>query len=169
MDLVVTSDTGPIGDVYALASELQEAGPDFAATTNTVPGTLVICLRCLPANIGRRSFTRYERNEPAMVVDVCVTEEAMTGSSMWQQRETLGESLREWIGKASLSRSAPWSRGQRSDIRHATEQTLVRLGWLDGPRARAAELCTAGLPLDEIAEMTGLALGEVEDLFSETS
>ena len=168
MDLVVTSDTGPVGDVYRLASELQDAGVDFAVATQSVPGALVICLRCLPESYGRRSFTRYETIEPAMLVDIRVSEEAMGGRPTAQQRETLGELLRHWIGRASRSRTAPWSPSQRADLRQATEQSLVTLGWLDGPRTRAAELCRAGLPLDDIAEATGLPLSEVEDLFADT-
>ncbi|MFM1725472.1 hypothetical protein ABEU20_004088 [Rhodococcus sp. PAM 2766] len=168
MDLVVTSDTGPVGEVYRLASELQDAGADFAVATKSLPGALVICLRCLPESGGRRSFTRYEKTEPAMLVDVCVSEEAVGGRTAAQQRETLGELLRHWIGRASLSRSAPWSPGQRAELRRAAEQSLATLGWLDGPRTRAAELCRAGLPLDDIAEVTGLELDEVEDLFAAT-
>ncbi|MGF7125253.1 hypothetical protein [Rhodococcus sp. BE178] len=169
MELVVTSDTGTIGDLYALANELQEAGDAFAVATPAVAGTLVLCLRCLPADVGRRSFTRFERSEPALLVDLCVTEEAVDGLTTAQQREALGELLREWIGKASLSRSAPWSRNQRAELRHGAEQLLVRLGWLVGPRVRAAELCRAGHPLDEIAEATGLDLDEVENLFADTT
>ncbi|MFD1813306.1 hypothetical protein [Rhodococcus gannanensis] len=167
MDLVVTSDTGPVGDVYRLASELQDAGADFAAATKAVPGTLVICLRCLPESGGRRSFTRFERTEPSMLVDACVSEEAMGGRTAAQQREAVGELLRHWIGKASRLRSAPWSPSQRAQLRQAAEQSLTTLGWLYGPRSRAAELCRAGIPLDDIAEATGLPLSEVEDLFAD--
>lgn len=168
MDLVVTSDTGPVGDVYRLASELQDAGVDFAVATKSVPGALVICLRCLPESYGRRSFTRYETIVPAMLLDICVSEEAMGGRPTAQQRETLGELLRHWIGRVSRSRTAPWSPSQRAELRHAAEQSLVSLGWLDGPRTRAVELCRAGLPLDDIAEATGLPLSEVEDLYTDT-
>lgn len=168
MDLAVTSDTGPIGDVRELAHELQEAAAVFGAATPSIAGTLVVCLRCLPADIGRRSFTRYERTEPSLLVDLCVTEESVDGTTTAQQRQTLGELLREWIGRASRTRSAPWSRDQRAELREGAEQLLTQFCGLDGPRVRAAELCRAGYPLNDIAEATGLDLDEVENVFADT-
>lgn len=113
VDLAVTSDTGPIGDVYTLADELRRAREIFQAATPSTSGTLLVCLRCLPADLRHRFFTRFERTEPTLLVDLCVTEEAVRGLTTAQQREMLGPLLNEWLDKAFGSRSAPWTAQQR--------------------------------------------------------
>lgn len=167
MDLAVTSDTGAVGDVYALADELRQARETFLAATPSTAGTLLVCLRCLPADLGRGSFTRFERGEPTLVVDLCVTEEEMRGLTTAQQREMLGALLQQWLGKAVGSRSASWTRQQRAELQHAAARTLTSLGWLDGPRARAAQMLRGGRSLDAVAAATGLDLDEVENLYVE--
>ncbi|MDH6282566.1 hypothetical protein [Prescottella agglutinans] len=167
MDLVVTSDTGAVGDVYTLADELRQARETFLAATPSTSGTLLLCLRCLPAHLRRRSFTRFERTEPTLLVDLCVTEEAVRGLTAAQQREMLGVLLQEWLGKAFRSRSAPWTPQQRAELREAAARTLASLGWLDRARARAAVMLRAGRSLDDVAEASGLDLDEVENLFVE--
>ncbi|WP_430335222.1 hypothetical protein [Rhodococcus sp. ACT016] len=167
MDLAVTSDTGPVGGVYELAGELQQAREAFRTATADMAGTLLVCLRCLPADLRRRSWTRFETSDSTLVVDLSVTEEEMAGRTTAEQREMLGALLREWLGKAFRSRSAPWTRPQRTELQHAAVHILTTLGWLDGARARAAQMLRDGHPLDSVAESTELDLGEVENMFAE--
>ncbi|WP_433609178.1 hypothetical protein [Prescottella agglutinans] len=167
MDLAVTSDTGPVGDVHTLADELRQARETFQAATPSTSGTLLVCLRCLPADLRRRSFTRFERTGPTLLVDLCVTEEAVRGLTTAQQREMLGPLLNDLLDKACGSRSAPWAAQQRTQLRAAAARTLASLGWLDGARARAAAMLRSGRSLDDVAEASGLDLDEVEHLFVE--
>lgn len=167
--LTVTCDTGPLGDLQTLAYELDDQAVSFGARTSQVPGVLGVCLRSLPADLGRRSTTRYDRRGDALDVDLTIAEELLAGTTLDEQRELVGPLLRDLLRHGTASRSAPWTVDQRAEVLAAVDETLQRIGWLDGRRSRARLLLAAEVPLLEVGERLGLALTEVEDLYATLS
>ena len=131
--LTVTCDTGPSGDLRTLADELDHHARRFAARTSQVPGVLGFCLRSLPADLGRRSTTRYDRRDDAIDVDLTVDEERIAGATLDEQRKIVGPLLRDLLRRGVASRSAPWTTDQRAAVLAAVDETLREVGWLDGP------------------------------------
>lgn len=162
--LTVTCDTGPLGDLQTLAYELDDHAGAFGAQTSQVPGVLGVCLRSLPADLGRRSTTRYVRRDGTFDVDLTIAEERLAWTSLDEQREVVGPLLRDLLRHGMASRSAPWTVEQRTEVLAAVDETLQAVGWLDGRRAHARRLLAADVPLLEVSERFDLALTEVEDL-----
>lgn len=168
MDLEVVTDTGPTDAVWELAKELRRVSAEFAAATASVPGELLLGLRCLPDALGRRTFSRYDRVSRTLNIDLTVSRERFTGQTVAWQREELGRVLAERLAHAIATTSAPWPPASRAALRHATQSVLLSIGWLGGARAQARTLLDQGQPLDHVAEATGLDLAEVEDIYIAT-
>lgn len=168
MDFEVVTDTGVADAVRALADELRQVSDEFAAATATVPGELLVALRCLPEAIGRRTFSRFDRANQTLGVDLTVSKERFAGQTVAWQREELGRVLWERLAHVVATTSAPWSRAQRDTVHDAAHAMLVSAGWLDGARARARDLLEQGHAIDEVAEAVGLRTDEVEDLYVTT-
>jgi hypothetical protein len=165
VDFEVVTDTGLSDAVSELADELRQASGDFAKATSTVPGELLIALRCLPEALGRRSFSRFDRASRTLAVDVTVSKERFSGQTVAWQREELGRVLWERLAHVVATTSAPWSPVQRDAVHHAAQAMLSSAGWLDGARARARDLLDRGRPIDQVAETVGLETDEVEDIY----
>ena len=165
MNFEVVTDTGGADAVGELAGELREAHGEFAAATATVPGELLVGLRCLPEALGRRTFSRFDRAGRTLLVDLTVSRERFAGRTVAWQREELGRLLDERIGHAVATTSAPWSPAQREAVRDAVRTMLLAAGWLDGARSRARALLGEGQPIDEVAEAVGLEMAEIEDVY----
>lgn len=161
----MTTDTGPVGDLRALADELDDQAATFGLRTSDVPGVLGVCLRSVPHEWERRSTTRFVQRDGALDVDLVVAEERLAGATLDEQREVVGTELRDLLRRGVASRTAPWSAGQRALVIDAADETLGRLGWIGGRRARARQMLRAGTPLDEVSDATGVPLAEVEDLY----
>ncbi|MDF2992336.1 MAG: hypothetical protein K0S37_2850 [Microbacterium sp.] len=167
MLLSTTSDTGVVGNVQALSHELTGAGDVFEAHTVGISGELVICLRSLPAELGRRTFTKFYRAENWWLIDLTLTDEEIAGRSLAWQRELLGVRLVD-IVETKLPRSKTgWSREEVDGIVLAFRRFLTDIGWLEGARYQAVKLIGSDLSLDLIAARVNLSLGEVEDLWTE--
>lgn len=167
MLLSTTSDTGLVGDVQALSHELTSAGDVFEAHTAGIAGELVICLRSLPAELGRRTFTKFYRAENWWLIDLILTDQEIAGRSLAWQRETVGVRLAE-IVETKLPRSKTgWSQKEVEGIRLAFRCFLTDIGWLEGARYQAVKLFGSDLSLDLIAARVNLSVGEVEDLWTE--
>lgn len=165
MRLEVTTDIGRLGDLDVLAQEVQDQADTFARRTLSVPGVLGLCLRSLPAEVNRRSFTRFDRRDDALDVDLSVPEESLGRATIDQQRELVGSELHDLLTRGFASRTAPWTAEQRSLLRTATEELLQSIGWVNGRRERARTLLSGGRSLTEVSAETGLPLSEVEDLY----
>lgn len=163
--LTVTTDTGPVGDLRALADELDDQAAAFHLRTSDVPGVLGVCLRSLPQEWARRSTTRFVQRDGALDVDLVVAEERLAGATLDEQREVIGARLRDLLRRGVASRTAPWEAGQRAMIIDAADEALGRLGWIGGRRDRARQMLMAGNPLDDVSDATGLQLTEVETLY----
>ena len=167
MHLATTSDTGVVGDVQALSHELSDANDVFEAHTIGISGELVICLRSLPAELGRRTFTKFYRAENWWSIDLAVTNEEIAGRSLAWQRELLGVRLAD-IVETKLPRSkTEWSRAEVDGIVLAFRHFLTDIGWLEGARYQAVKLFDSDQSLDLIAATVNLSLGEVEDLWTD--
>lgn len=167
MRLEVTTDIGRLGDLDVLAHELQEQAGAFARRTLSIHGVLGLCLRSLPAEVNRRSFTRFDRRDDALDVDLSVTEESLGRATIDQQRELVGSELRDLLTRGFTSRTAPWTAEQRSLLRTAMEELLQSIGWVNGRRQRATRRLSAGHSLAEVSNDTGLPLEEVESLYAD--
>ncbi|UOQ57817.1 hypothetical protein MUN78_02980 [Leucobacter allii] len=167
MRLEVTTDIGRLGDLEVLAQELQDQAGTFARRTPSIHGVLGLCLRSLPAEVNRRSFTRFDRRGDALDIDLSVPEESLGGATVDQQRELMGSELRGLLTSGFASRAAPWTAEQRSLLRTAGEELLQSIGWVNGRRQRATRRLSAGHALAEVSNDTGLPLGEVEDLYAD--
>ncbi len=165
MDFEVVTDTGLSDAVRELADELRQATGDFARATATVPGELLIALRCLPEALGRRSFSRFDRASRTLTIDDTVSKERFGGQTVAWQREELGRVLGERLAHVVATTSAPWSPPQRDAVHHAARAMLRSVGWLDGARAHARDLLDRGQAIDEVAETVGLETDEVEGIY----
>jgi monoamine oxidase len=165
VDFEVVTDTGPGDAVRELADELRQVSADFARATATVPGELLIGLRCLPEALGRRSFSRFDRASQTLTIDVTVSEERFAGQTVAWQREELGRVLWERLAHGVATTSAPWVPAQRDAVHLAAQAMLRSVGWLDGARARARDLLDRGHAIDQVAETVGLDTDEIEDIY----
>ncbi|ADJ48160.1 hypothetical protein AMES_6335 [Amycolatopsis mediterranei S699] len=161
----VVTDTGSADAVRELAGELRDVSSEFATTTAAVPGELLVGLRCLPEALGRRTFSRFDRADGTLTIDLTVSQERFAGQTVAWQREELGRLLEERFGHVLATTSAPWSPAQREAVRHAARTMLLSAGWLDGARSRARALLEQGQPIDQVAEAAGLESAEVEDIY----
>lgn len=165
MNFEVVTDTGPADAVRELADELREVSSEFATATAAVPGELLIGLRCLPEALGRRTFSRFDRADGTLSIDLTVSQERFAGQTVAWQREELGRLLAERLEHVAATTSAPWSPAQREAVHHAARTMLRSAGWLDGARSRARAQLDQGQPIDEVAEAAGLEMAEVEDIY----
>jgi hypothetical protein len=168
VDFEVVTDTGLTDAVWELAEELRQVSGVFAAATASVPGELLVGLRCLPEALDRRTFSRYDRASRTLAVDLTVSRERFAGQTTAWQREELGRILWERLAHVIATTSAPWPPTSRDALHHATQSMLLSTGWLDGARARARHLLEQGHPIDHVAETVGLDHGEVEDIYVAT-
>ncbi len=159
MDLVVTSDTGPVGATctgWQSECRTPESTSPLPRSRSPAPSS---CLSALPTRELRPRVVhtlRDDRGPRCSSTSVC-PRKRWADAPTAQQRETLGELLRHWIGRASRSRTAPWSPSQRAELRHAAEQSpgVPRMARRSPhPRRRTVP---GGLALDDIAEATGTA------------
>ncbi|MGO3885461.1 MAG: hypothetical protein ACTJHU_04110 [Mycetocola sp.] len=168
MRLEVTTDSGRLGHLPALADELAACADAFDRDTSTLDGVLAICLRALPAADLRRPLTRFSRSDNALDVDLSIAEERLDTATLDQQREAVGPELIALLERGCASRTAPWTPEQRAQLRAASRTMLTALGWLTGRRHRARTLLAAGIALTAVADQTGLDLSEVEDLYADS-
>ena len=167
MLLSTTSDTGVAGDIQALSHELAGMGDVFEANTIGISGELVICLRSLPAELGRRTFTKFYRAENWWLIDLTVTDEEIAGRSIAWQRELLGVRLVDIVERKLPRSKTGWSRAEVDRIVFAFLRCLTDIGWLEGARYQAVQLFGSDLSLELISATVNLSLGEVEDLWTE--
>lgn len=124
MRIAKTTDTGSVGDVYALADELLADAEQFQRATAAVPGELFIAFRSLPREYGRRSTVRYVSADDVLYLDVAVAEEDIAELTFDEQRDLLRSELRALVQRGVRSRTAGWSRAQRHTINSAFEALL---------------------------------------------
>ena len=165
MDFEVVTDAGGADAVRELAGELRRVSGEFAVATSAVPGELLVALRCLPEALGRRTFSRFDRADQVLAIDLTVSRERFAGRTVAWQREELGRLLAERLGHVVATTSAPWSAAQREAVHRAAHAMLLSAGWLGGARSRARELLEQGRSIDQVAEAVGLECAEVEDMY----
>ncbi len=156
MRLEVTTDIGRLGDLDVLAQELQDQADTFAHRTPSIHGVLGLCLRSLPAEVKRRSFTRFDRHDDALDVDLSVPEQRLVGATIDQQRELVGAELHGLLSRGFASRAAPWTAEQRSLLRAAAQDVLQAINWVNGRRQRATRRLSAGHSLAEVGSAPSL-------------
>ncbi|MFD6056140.1 hypothetical protein [Agromyces sp. NPDC060279] len=130
MEFDTTSDTGWIGDVRQLADELSASSAAFVQATESVSDALFVALRSMPRELAPRSFARFERRDAVLIVDLRVAEEDLVGLTADEQRRLLGPQLLALVSRGAGSRTATWSREERSRIVAEFERMLSRLNWL---------------------------------------
>lgn len=159
------TDTYPSNRVLDLCRELDGLATRLAAQNGSFPYDIGLAVRCLPEQIGRRTFRRFDTADHCLTLDVTVSQDVYRMLSMNEQREQLGSTLyayiEESVGKYKKKAEEAAIAGLLSSIRDWMREHK----WLDGPVAEANALLDEEAPFQDIARKTGLSLTEVEDLW----
>ena len=91
-NITCDSATGKI-HTFALADELEPMGDIIVKKYSQLPFDFWLTLRCLPADIGRKSIRRYYKKENAIGMDITVSEEDMRKVDKSGQRRIFGNAI----------------------------------------------------------------------------
>ena len=97
MNISFSSDTYPFCCVGVLCSELMGLEDELQNRQISFPYDIGVALRCLPDEIGRKTFRRFNKNENCLTLDLTVSYEEYQLLSKNEQREKLGILLFDYI------------------------------------------------------------------------
>jgi hypothetical protein len=158
------SDTYPLCCVAELCSELIQMEEWFAQSNISFPYTIGVALRCLPDEIGRKTFRRFDKIDNDLTLDITVSHEKYQLLSKNEQREKLGILLFDYIA-ASVKKYKEASKKEQDELLLAIKTWMLSNNWLDGNIKKAREMINADMDLFAVSQEIELSFEEVEYIY----
>lgn len=93
-----------------------------------IPEVMGIAIRCLPDDIGRKSFSRYDKKDSYLTIDVTISYEKYKSLQKIEQRHELGHTIYQHITGAISKNKFPEL--TRRDFLNDFNEWCGEIGWL---------------------------------------
>lgn len=129
MKFGLSTDTSGATSVYEIANELDSIFPALESQFQSVDIEIFFVFRCLPDELGRKSSRRFSKAESVLYLDMCFSEDLLSGMDLAQQRSIVSGYFFEYV-EGSLIKYK-FEGVDVSLFMAALKREAASIGWLD--------------------------------------